>query len=164
MRSNDRDGAGQPPKPTTLVIGIGNEERGDDAVGLLIARRLAALGLDGVSVITEQREGLALIDAWERAGAAQVILIDAVISGAPPGTVRRLPVDAEPLPLLDARTTSHSLGVAQAVELARTLGRLPVSLVVYAVEGRQFTLGAPPSPEVARAIDQAVDAIRAEIA
>jgi len=42
--------------------------------------------------------------------------------------------------------------VAEAVELTRALGRLPPSLVVYAIEGHAFEPGDALSPEVARAV------------
>ena len=146
-----------------LVIGIGNEARGDDAVGLEVARRIGALGLTGVIALTEQREGVALITAWQQSRADRVVLVDAAVSGAPPGTVNRLRVSAGPLPLLDERGSTHSIGVAQAIELARVLGCLPTSLILYTVEAGQFDLGVALSPEVAGAVDEAVQRIRAEI-
>jgi len=146
-----------------LVIGVGNEARGDDAVGLLAARKINALSLTGVIVLTEQRDGIALITAWQQSGAERVILVDAVSSGAPPGTVRRLHLSADTLPLLDERASTHNIGLAQAVELARILACLPASLILYTVEASQFGLEAALSPEVAQAVDDVVQRIRAEI-
>lgn len=146
-----------------LIIGIGNEARGDDAVGVLAARRIDALHLDGVIVLTEQRDGASLIADWQQTAAPRVYLIDAAVSGEAPGTVRRRELSAERLPRLDERTSSHSLGIAQAVEMARILGCLPPSLVLYTVEAQQFGLETPLTPEVARAVRAVAARICAEI-
>ena len=88
-----------------LIIGLGNDYRSDDAVGRVVARKLRAESLDGVRILEESGEGAALMDAWQ--GADFVILIDAVHSGAKPGTIYRIDAHAEEIPavfpLLDAR-------------------------------------------------------------
>ena len=58
-----------------LVIGVGNPYRNDDAVGLVVARRIRDLNLQGVTVIEANGEGASLMEAWQ--GADSVILIDA---------------------------------------------------------------------------------------
>ena len=141
-----------------LVVGVGNDFRGDDAAGLFTVRSLrrslheATRGaeLPGVDILEQSGEGAALIEAWR--GYETVILVDAARSGAAPGTVHRIEVGAGPLPaLLAGRLSSHAFGVARAVEMARALDRLPPRLVIYAVEGKTFDLGAPLSPEVKEA-------------
>jgi hydrogenase maturation protease len=52
-------------------------------------------------------------------------------------------------------TSSHGLGVEQAVELARALGRLPRQLVVVGVEAAHFGTGPELTPAVAAAIEPA---------
>jgi hydrogenase maturation protease len=49
------------------------------------------------------------------------------------------------------RCSTHTIGIAQALELAQVLGRLPARLILYGVEGRQFEIGGRPSPEVEEA-------------
>src|SRR5579859_6692999 len=71
--------------PRILIIGIGNEYRGDDAAGVAAARRIREAGLDGVAMIENNGDGAALIEAWKCAD--NVIVIDAVQSGAPPGAI-----------------------------------------------------------------------------
>jgi hydrogenase maturation protease len=111
------------------VIGLGSPH-GDDAVGLEVVRRLAAEALPaGASVVACDRPGLDLLEALEGADAA--VLVDAVRSGASPGTVCEL----GPEGLSRGRTTSsHALGVAHALALSATLGRLPRRLRVVAIE------------------------------
>ncbi|MGQ9368545.1 hydrogenase maturation protease [Azospirillum sp. ST 5-10] len=140
------------------VIGIGNRFRSDDGVGPLVADRLAALGLDAVE---HSGEGAGLIDAWD--GAGRVVLVDATRSGGAPGTLVRLDALAAPLPRDLLRCSSHRFGVAEAVETARALGRLPPALIVYGIEGARFDFGLALSPAVADAVDEVVRRVRAEI-
>jgi hydrogenase maturation protease len=84
-------------------------------------------------------DGFALLDAL--AGVEAAILIDAVQSGAAPGTVHRFDAAAQALPPTLLRCSTHALGVAEAVELARALGQLPARLAVYGVEGADFDIG-----------------------
>ena len=141
---------------TTCVVGIGNAFRGDDAVGLDVVRRLS-----GVHTVECEGEPVALIDTWQ--GFDRVVLVDAMQSGAAAGTIRRIAVDEEPLPPELHRPSTHLLGVAEAVELARVLDRLPRSVVVYAIEGERFDAGAPLTPAVAAASARAAEQIQAEV-
>ena len=83
---------------------------------------------------------MSLLSLWEDYETA--IVVDATQSGAEPGTVRRLPVHDEPLPEELRRTSTHLLGVAEAVELARALGKLPARTIVYGIEGGSWDTGA----------------------
>lgn len=144
------------PQPI-LIIGIGNDYRSDDAVGLVVARALQSRKLPHVSILEATGEGTALLETWK--GANNVILIDAVTSQAPAGTIHQLDVHDRPLlPALFALST-HAFGVAEAVELARALGNLPPRLVVYGIEARRFVAGTVLSPEVERAAHAAVEGI-----
>jgi hydrogenase maturation protease len=103
----------------------------------------------------------ALLDAWE--GAARVWLVDAVVSGAPPGTVHRVDAGAGTLPAGHRGGSTHQLGLAETVELGRALHRLPGGVIVYGVEGASFALGAPVSAAVREGARRAARAIRAEM-
>ena len=135
------------------LIGLGNAIRGDDAVGLLVARRARQIAGDDVEVLELEGEPLDLIGAWESAGA--VVVVDAVRSGAQPGTIVTHDVLASPLPAGLAAASTHALGLAEAVELARSLGRLPERLVIVGVEAADLTPGAPPTAPVAAAVGAA---------
>jgi hydrogenase maturation protease len=130
-----------------IVIGIGNEFRHDDAVGLIAARRLREHGLPA-----EEHEGdpATLMDRWRSADS--VILIDAVASGASPGTIHRLDVSVSPLNRQLFKSSTHALGLADAIELARTLGTLPPRVYVFGVEARDLSAGIGLSPEVESAL------------
>jgi len=144
-----------------LVVGIGNADRGDDAVGHLVARRLGARRIAGVRVLERSGESSGLLDCLS--GAQAAYLVDASRSGKPPGTVSRHDVAAAPLPRAASGCSTHGLGLAEAIELARALGRLPRRCVVYAIEGHAYDIGAPLSPAVAAAAEQAARMIAEEV-
>jgi hydrogenase maturation protease len=127
------------------VIGLGNEWRGDDGVGVEVARRVGGRVLDG--------EPIGIVTALE--GEDEVVLVDAVSTGAAPGTLFVFEASAEPLPTpIFGASSTHALGLAEALELARALGRLPRRVVVYGVEGESFAFGKGLSAAVAEAADR----------
>ena len=144
-----------------LVIGLGNDYRGDDAVGHVVARRLKAIAGDAVRVLEESGEGAALIETWK--GADFVILIDAVHSGGTPGTIYRFDAKTEPIPGSFFHYSTHAFSVAEAVELARALNQLPHRLVVYGIEGKTFDSGVGLSPEVEAAADEVLRSVKEEL-
>jgi hydrogenase maturation protease len=90
-------------------------------------------------VIESAGGATSLLDAWR--GEPAVVVVDAMLSGAPAGSVRRLDAARGPLPAPLFRGSTHGLGLAEAIELARSLGQLPPSIVLYAIEGNDFGLG-----------------------
>ena len=150
-----------PAKGGTLIIGLGNQYRRDDAVGLTVARHLKEAAPAHVRVLEESGEGTALIESWK--GAETVILIDAVHSGAKPGTVRRFDAHGQPIPTRFFHYSTHAFGVAEAVELARVLGQLPPRLIVYGIEGKTFEAGLGLSPEVEKAAQEVVERVLGDL-
>jgi hydrogenase maturation protease len=140
------------------VIGVGNDLRADDGAGLQVVRRLRAQ--PGVAVKAYDGEAIGLLELW--AGADAAVLVDTVRSGAAPGTMHRLEVTSEPLPTAFGRSSSHTISIADVIELARTLGTLPARVVVFGVEGARFAAGEELSQEVAGAIESVADAVRRE--
>lgn len=146
---------------TPLVVGVGNDWRGDDAAGLEVARLLRSTAPPGARIVEYQGEPSGLIDTWQ--GEGEVILVDAVSSGAPPGTVHRLDPLRGPLPPDLFHASTHHLGVADVVELARALERLPSRLALYGIEGRDFDTGAALGAEVRSGVDQVAREIAEEL-
>ncbi len=142
------------------VVGIGNPWRHDDAAGLAVARRLQGT-LPGANVLEREGEPSGLIDAWD--GAERLWLVDAVSSGAAAGTVHRVDVGERELPADLFPASTHHLGLAEAVELARALGRLPGHAVFYGIEGASFDVGEGLSTEVERAVETVARAISEEV-
>jgi hydrogenase maturation protease len=146
---------------STLIVGIGNPYRSDDAAGRIAVRRLREKALEGITILDEIGEGTALMESWKDFNRA--ILLDAVSSGGPPGTIHRYDAGAGPLPRQSFRHSTHAFGVVEAVELARAMGRLPGQLIVYGIEGKHFEAGEKLSSEVERAIEELVDRVGGEI-
>lgn len=129
------------------IICCGTPYRGDDAAGLVVAEQLQQLGVD-VSICTG--EALSLLEAMD--GAHEVMIVDAVITGAAEGTIYEWhDCTAE---FQHNSSTSHALGVAEGIALARVLGRLPQRLHIYSIEAKTFQAGGQASAEVRRAADE----------
>lgn len=144
-----------------LVIGIGNPDCGDDAIGPMVAGLLAGRVPAGVTVLSRAGDMLGLIEDWD--GWDGVVLIDAAALVTKPGTIHRVDLLRDPLPAGLALASTHAFGVANSVALARVLGRLPGELVVYAVEGAVFDPGAPVSAAVAAEADNVAGLVVKEL-
>lgn len=129
---------------TRRLIGIGNPERGDDAAGWEVAGLVTSWDVARLTA-----GSLALIDLWE--GDDEVVIVDAMRSGSPKGTVIRINAIVDRLPQ-GAFSSTHAFGPAAVVELARTMNRLPRSLMVYGIEAGHVDHGVPMSLEVAAAV------------
>ena len=140
-----------------LCIGIGNRYRRDDSAGPCVSDALLQLNLPGVTVIEHSGEGASLMDAWR--GGDAVILIDAVSSGAKPGTLFQFAAHDSPLPAGYFPYSTHAFGVSQALELSRSLGELPSLCVVFGIEGACFDFGTDLSPAVEQTVQQIVPVI-----
>lgn len=142
-----------------LVIGIGNPDRADDGIGPRVAARLARV--EGARVILRSGDALGLLDDWADADA--VILIDAAAPLSQPGAIHRIDALSSSLPPSPPRSSTHLLAIAEAIELARALDRLPARMIVYAIEGMNFAPGAPMTAQVAAAAEQAAERIAEEL-
>jgi hydrogenase maturation protease len=143
-----------------LVIGIGNAYRSDDGVGPAVARALHAKDLPGVRCKEDPGDTLSLIEQWDTADT--VILIDAVSSGAEPGTIYRFDALAQPIPTNVSLRSTHSLGLAEALSIAAVLHRLPSRLLVYGIEGKHFGTGVRLSPQVEDAMKTIIEQVEHE--
>mgnify|MGYP002640210756 CR=1 FL=1 len=132
-----------------LLIGVGNTFRSDDGVGRVLAHQIAEMDLPGVDVVEATGEGAALMDAWQ--GYARVYILDAVSSGAIPGTIYRIEAHREPVPTGFFHYSTHAFSVAEAIELARSLDLLPERLILYGIEGTCFDHGVTLTPSVEEA-------------
>jgi hydrogenase maturation protease len=142
-----------------LVVGIGNDFRGDDAIGLEVARWVRNVAGRQVDVLESAGDVGQLLDAWT--GRRLVLLVDAVVAGSAPGTIVRFDALKDGiLPGVLARhTSSHGFGANEAIELGRALDQMPDRLVVYGIEAGGFETGEEISPRVRRAIEETAASI-----
>ena len=141
--------------PRVVVAGLGSEYRRDDGAGPLVAARAieeAGIGSD----IGPLADPLDLLGAWD--GADLAIVVDAVRSGAAPGTLRVLDLggNANPPAGLSGATSTHGIGLAGVLRLAHAVGHAPVRVVVVGIEGVDFGRGMGLSPAVDAAVPRAV--------
>jgi hydrogenase maturation protease len=148
------------PRARMLVLGLGNDILTDDAIGLLVSRRLRIelVNHPGIEVRETPEMGLSLLD--HLAGYAQAVIIDSIQTGnAPPGTVHEL--NAASLAQLTGRTP-HFVGLGEALALGRRLGlEMPGEVSLFAVEvSDPFTLGVRLSPQLEEAFPAILERIR----
>ena len=149
--------------PKVVVAGFGSEDRHDDGVGPIVAERVVAEMPDSNNV-GPLSDPLDLLGVWNNADL--VVVVDAVASGAPIGTVRVLEVDVAGLSQFESDadpvvslSSTHGIGLAGVLRLARALGQAPRRLVVVGIEGERFDLGTGLSERVASATGDAVEQV-----
>jgi hydrogenase maturation protease len=140
-----------------LIVGIGNEFRGDDAVGFLVVERIRHLDCPNVETITLSDNLDCLLELW--ADFELVVLVDAVCTGAQVGTILCRDLLRQPLPHTPTTTSTHSLDPVQLVRMATMLNRAPRRLFLVGIEGCDFAIGANISSDVRSALPEAVNCI-----
>lgn len=132
-----------------MILCFGNADRGDDAAGVLVAQALHLPVCDPT----------AILDLDPRAHA---ILVDTVVTGSSAGTIHVWDAVAQPLAREPFRCSTHALGVAEVIEMARALGRLPAHVTIYGIEGAQFEFGAAPLDAVVDAANRVARILSAQ--
>ena len=115
----------------TLIMGLGNDLLGDDAIGIIAAAELGKRAGGTVNVCLCNAAGIALLD--ELTGYDRVIIIDAIHTGKyPVGTVLEMTLsDLRPIP----GTSPHYVGLPEVMAIGRQLGlSMPDELKILAVE------------------------------
>jgi hydrogenase maturation protease len=115
----------------------------------------------GVEVVEREGEPTSLIETWAAADA--IWIVDAVTSGSPPGTVSRIDASESDVPQRFGAGTTHHLSLGETIAMARALGRLPETVVVFGIEGERFDLGEELTPAVAAAVPSVCEAIEQEV-
>lgn len=141
---------------TTLVIGIGNPSRGDDALGPLMIERLETLALPGIELLTDFQ--LQVEFALDLQGRRRVIFVDAAESGPEPYTFEAV------APVQDTSYSSHELSPAAVLHAYERLFGPPPEAHCLAIRGYSFDLGAPPGPAALANLGLAMDRLLAELA
>ncbi len=145
----------------SVVIGVGNRWRRDDAAGLEVIDALRERLDDSVALIESDGEPTRLLDAFELA--SNVIMVDAVVTGDhAPGTVHRL-TDEELPNQMGIGQSSHLVQLVETIELGKLLGRLPNGLVLIGIEATDFDNGEGMTAPVQVAVAVAAEAVLAEL-
>jgi len=140
-----------------LVIGVGNRDRGDDAVGPIVCDLLDELGPPEIETLVFEGSVLDLPVHWSSSD--RVVVVDASEPNGEPGRITELDGLSEGF-VAHGSFSTHTIDVGSAIKLARVLERLPRELTIIGIEAESFEFGAPLTPAVQRAVGRAVATIR----
>ncbi len=144
----------------TLIVGLGNPILQDDAVGLRVAQALRHRldGAEGIEVVEDYNGGLRLMERM--VGYDRVVVVDAIVSGAAPGTLHSLRPDDRPT---RRSASSHDVDLATALALGRQAGApLPNDREVHLVGIEAVAVldfGEVLTPDVEAAVPRAVELV-----
>jgi hydrogenase maturation protease len=145
----------------TIIIGLGNPILSDDGVGIQVARRLREMlaGRPEIEVVEAHAGGLRLLDLL--AGHQRAIIIDAMETGCPPGTIRKF--SASDLQETRNVSSSHDTSLANALETGRALGMdVPRQVIIFGIEAAVVDVFSEAlSQPVAAAVPEAVATVMA---
>jgi hydrogenase maturation protease len=150
-------------KGGTVIIGMGNPLLTDDGVGIAVAHAVAERLKHRMNLtVTELHTGgIRLMEAM--AGFKRAVVVDAMLSGAPPGTLQRF----DPRDFVTTKNTfsSHDTNFGTAYDLGRMAGvPLPEQVSFWGIEARECRLFCEQfTDEVTGAIPGAVNLIVEEI-
>ncbi len=153
---------GAPAHERVLVLGLGNVLLGDDGLGPVALARLERdyRFAPEVRLVDGGTLGLTLLD--ELAQARHAILVDAVATGEPAGTLVRLDGEA----VRDAvreRLSVHQVGVADLLDVARLVGCYPDSVVLLGLVPGSIGLHVGRTAAVESALNELVSAVAREV-
>jgi len=145
---------------TVRLLAVGSPMRGDDTAGLMLAERLSDAQLQECLLTTMPADAVMMLEQF---GTDPVIILDAFEAGPDDPPVLKLDLLTEELPE-EMSYSSHGLGVAQAVAMARNMGLLPPVLTLIGIAGYRFGMGDTPSAGFSERLDQAEAMLQAELA
>jgi hydrogenase maturation protease len=151
------------------LIGIGNEFRQDDGVGIAIARKLQHIlqhmlpreFQTRIQAVEVAEAGIGLMTAWS--GATTVYLFDAIQTGGEVGTIHRLDIQEQVFPSSCFPYSSHGFSVVEVIQLAQMFNQQPATLIIYGVEAQNFAIGVGLSEPVAAAVPIVLERVWAEL-
>lgn len=143
--------------PRLIVIGVGNRDRGDDAVGPIVCDLVNDQQLPGIRTIVFEGSVLDLPVHWSTPD--RVVIVDATEPAGQPGRITEFNGLSDD-PIAPGSLSTHTIDVGTAIKLARALDRLPTQLRIVGIEGAQFEFGAALTPEVLSSAGRVVTAIR----
>ncbi|MFO1155241.1 MAG: HyaD/HybD family hydrogenase maturation endopeptidase [Rhodospirillales bacterium] len=146
-----------------LVLGVGNILLSDEGIGVRVVEALQQRYRvpEEVEILDGGTCGMDLLDVI--AGRDHLILVDAIATGGPPGTVVRLEGDEIPA-LFRTRSSPHQLGLQDVLALLRLLDASPAHVTVIGVQPASLDLGLELSPAVAARLDEMVEMVAHEVA
>ena len=154
---------GRPRAARVLVLGAGNILLSDEGIGVRVVEALQQRYQvpEGVEILDGGTCGMDLLDVI--AGRDHLILVDAVATGSPPGTIVRLKDDEMPA-VFRTKSSPHQLGLQDVLALLRLLDASPANVTVIGVQPASLDIGLALTPVVAARLDEMVDIVADELA
>ncbi len=145
-----------------LVLGLGNILLQDEGLGICALERLTAQYHlpPRVQAIDGGVMGLDLLPYLE--GVTALLIIDAVQTGQPPGSLVRLKGDTIPA-ALSLKMSMHQVGLQELLAMSRFQGTFPPRVVLWGMEPASLEWGLSLSPPVAAQLDTLVHAVVKEL-
>jgi hydrogenase maturation protease len=145
-----------------LVVGIGNVLMADDGVGVRTVHEIRKRFVlpEGVDILDGGTSGLELLSYFS--GRKHVIIVDAVQSGLPPGTVVKIEGEDVPARFM-TKISPHQLGLSDVLAAARITGKLPGEMVLFGIEPKRVELSLDISEEVEASFEKLIDIVRQEL-
>lgn len=141
-----------------LILGIGNKFRSDDGAGIFAAEKVKELGIDKFEVKIVDGEGTDIMEAWK--GYENVIIIDAVQKNKCAGKIHEVNANEQVLKSDFFNYSSHAFGLAEAINVAKVIHKLPKFLIVYGIEGDHFQFDTKLTTKVEKAVNKTVQLIK----
>lgn len=143
------------------IVGVGNLLISDEGVGVHLVRALRQTTLPShVSVFELGTRGLEILDKVE--GFAKLIIVDAVKSGAVPGSIGRWRVGEIIDPSAPTMVSLHEVDLLTTLKIGRATGKLPDDIVIIGIEPKLLSPGLELSPELKARFRELLDLVLKE--
>ncbi len=148
--------------PKILVLGVGSILMMDEGIGIRAVEELDKRYRfpENVELLDGGTSGIELLSYI--CGRDYLIIIDAIRSGNPPGTVLRVEGEDVPARFL-TRISPHQLGISDLLAAATLTDELPGKLVLFGIEPKEIVMGIGLSDEVRAAMDHLVEVVVDEL-
>ncbi len=135
-------------EPALTVFAWGNESRGDDAIGAIIARKITDLRHPAIVVVEDHQ--LHLEHVMDIQDDVPLLFVDASVALDKGFRLEKL------VPVRDESISTHSMSPSALLDLyEQTLGRPPPSAWMLHVSGNSFELGEEISAAASASVEQA---------
>ncbi len=144
-----------------LLLGIGNEYCGNDALGIIIAKRLKEF-FPEYDLKTGAFSGIDFLDAIE--GYDEVIVIDSLLkSDAPAGSL--IEIKLEDFTGLKSFSYLHSMNIATSIEIGRQLNiKVPEKIKIFGiVVDKKGEIGEELSVDIKKNLNKIINTLKSKI-
>lgn len=144
------------------MLGIGNVLMGDDSIGIRAVEELERRFRfpEWVELLDGGTSGIELLSHIMDRDC--LIIIDAIKSGFPAGTVVRVEGEDVPAKFM-TRISPHQLGLSDLLAAASLAGDLPRQMVLFGIEPKRVALGFELSDEVKANFDKLLETVLEEL-